>query len=89
MVARKARVYGKVQGVWFRASTRRRAEKLKLSGWAHNCPDGSVEVMMVGSEVAIAALTDWLYEGPPLAVVDRVEFEEMQQETDISGFTTG
>ncbi|CAM3566160.1 acylphosphatase [Parendozoicomonas haliclonae] len=76
-VCRKAIVRGKVQGVWYRASTRQRAEALEVNGWAKNCADGSVEVMMCGEESAVTRLTDWLYEGPPLAVVEAIDIEEL------------
>ncbi len=89
-LCRKARVQGKVQGVWFRASTRQRAEQLSVNGWANNCADGSVEVMMCGEEADVVCLTDWLYEGPPLAVVESVEVDEMEvQDCTQSGFTIG
>ena len=63
-------VRGKVQGVWFRASTRAQAERLGLSGHARNLADGSVEVIAVGEGDAIDALERWLHVGPPLARVD-------------------
>ena len=87
-ICRKAQVQGKVQGVWYRASTRQRAEQLGVNGWANNLPDGSVEVMMCGEESAVTRLTDWLYEGPPLAVVDNVEVEDLECQHLID-FTTG
>ena len=65
-------VRGKVQGVWFRASTRAQAERLGLRGHARNLADGSVEVIAVGEEDAIDALERWLHVGPPLARVDAV-----------------
>ena len=45
----KFQVTGKVQGVWFRESTRQQAERLDLCGYAINCPDGSVEVLAYGT----------------------------------------
>ncbi|TCO78474.1 acylphosphatase [Chromatocurvus halotolerans] len=66
------RVTGKVQGVSYRASTRRRAEELELSGWVRNCPDGSVELQATGSAQALQQLEDWLWQGPKHARVKAV-----------------
>ena len=65
-------VSGKVQGVWFRASTREQALALGLRGHALNLPSGEVEVLAVGTPQAIDALADWLQVGPPLAKVEAV-----------------
>jgi acylphosphatase len=66
-------VSGKVQGVWFRASTRDEALRLGLRGHARNLEDGRVEVLAVGDAAAIDALAAWLRHGPSLARVDRLE----------------
>lgn len=63
-------VSGKVQGVWFRASTRNVAVRLGLRGYARNLADGRVEVLATGEPTAIEALATWLRHGPPLARVD-------------------
>lgn len=68
-------VSGKVQGVFFRASTREQARRLELRGHARNLPDGRVEVWAAGDPAAIDALAQWLSHGPPLARVDSVERE--------------
>lgn len=73
MAAARFLVSGKVQGVFFRASTRDRALDLKLSGRATNLPDGRVEVIAEGDATALDALETWLQHGPPMAHVDRVE----------------
>ncbi len=65
-------VSGKVQGVFFRASTRERALDLGLSGRATNLPDGRVEVIADGDPAALDALEAWLRQGPPAARVDAV-----------------
>jgi acylphosphatase len=67
------RVFGRVQGVWFRESTRQQAHRLAITGHAINCPDGSVEVVAFGSGEAISELLDWLRQGPEMARVERVE----------------
>ena len=68
-------VQGKVQGVFFRASTRQVALELGLSGWARNCADGSVEVLAKGPRDAVLALESWLQRGPPQAHVDTLRCE--------------
>lgn len=65
-------VTGKVQGVWFRAHTQREAEKLGLTGWVRNLPDGSVEVLACGNEAALVQLESWLRRGPERALVTEV-----------------
>ena len=66
-------VSGRVQGVFFRASTREEALRLGLTGHARNLPDGSVEVVACGDDAALAELERWLALGPPLAQVSRVQ----------------
>ncbi|HVJ63291.1 MAG TPA: acylphosphatase, partial [Tahibacter sp.] len=58
-------VAGRVQGVFFRASTRQEALRLRLTGYAKNLPDGRVEVLAMGDAAAIAELERWLTLGPP------------------------
>lgn len=76
--ARRARVRGRVQGVWFRASTAERATALGVRGCAENLPDGSVLVHVAGAAAAVEALLEWLHRGPPLARVDAVEVEAIE-----------
>lgn len=76
--ARRARVRGRVQGVWFRASAAERAAALGLRGRAENLPDGTVLVHAAGDAEALEALVAWLHRGPPLARVDAVEVEEIE-----------
>jgi len=65
-------ISGHVQGVWFRDSTRRQADRLGLTGYARNLPDGTVEVVACGASGAIDELRRWLHDGPPLARVESV-----------------
>ncbi len=74
-IARRARVQGRVQGVYFRASTAERATALGLRGYARNLADGSVEVLCAGPQAGVEALLDWLREGPAMARVDEVRVE--------------
>ncbi|WP_372018899.1 acylphosphatase [Pseudoxanthomonas sp. 10H] len=67
------RVSGRVQGVFFRASTREQALRLGLDGSAVNLADGRVDVVASGAPDALAALEAWLRQGPPQARVDAIE----------------
>ena len=86
--ARKFTVHGRVQGVWFRDSTRREAQRLGVQGHAVNLPDGTVEVLAVGPADAVAELERWLQDGPPIARVTRVQAEQLD-EADAAGFRIG
>jgi len=77
---RRFRVTGRVQGVWFRESTRREAVALGITGHAINLPDGTVEVLACGEPAALDLLAGWLKQGPPMAVVQRVESESVDGE---------
>ncbi|RMF88343.1 MAG: acylphosphatase [Nitrospirae bacterium] len=66
-------VSGRVQGVFFRASTQEEGRRLGLAGWARNLPDGRVEVVAQGERPALERLLAWLHQGPPAARVERVE----------------
>jgi acylphosphatase len=88
MACRRFIVRGRVQGVWFRASTREQAERLGLGGHALNLPDGRVEVVVCGAEAALDRLAAWLWRGPPLAAVEDVSSEELPDRP-MSGFRTG
>jgi acylphosphatase len=81
-------VTGRVQGVFFRASTRDCALQLGLAGHAKNLADGSVEVIASGDREALAALFAWLHHGPPAARVEHVRRELMPDQV-LRGFTTG
>ena len=73
----RVRVRGRVQGVFFRAETRARAELLGLAGWVRNAADGSVEAVFEGSTADVAALVAWCRSGPRGASVTDVDsFDE-------------
>jgi acylphosphatase len=84
-VTRRFRVTGKVQGVYFRHSTRLQAERLALSGYARNLPDGSVEVAVRGPACAVGELHQWLHRGPKSARVAAVEEMEAALEDRAGG----
>lgn len=80
-------VRGRVQGVFFRASTRERSLELGVVGYAKNLADGSVEVLASGPDQALATLHDWLRKGPPSARVESVTCETMPDQA-MQGFAT-
>jgi acylphosphatase len=75
----RCHVTGRVQGVFFRASTAERARALALRGWVRNCADGSVEVAAAGPDDALAELVRWLWSGPPAARVASVATETCEE----------
>ena len=75
----RCRVFGKVQGVFFRASTQKIATELGLVGYAKNRPDGSVEVLACGDKQALESLNEWLWVGPAYAKVIDVKCEKNVQ----------
>jgi acylphosphatase len=88
MPAARFLVVGKVQGVFFRASTRERALDLGLRGRATNLADGGVEVIAEGQAAALDALEAWLQHGPPAACVGSVVRQAWTGPVN-DGFVTG
>ena len=84
-IARRVRIAGRVQGVFFRAWTAERAEALGVAGWVRNCRDGSVEALLQGQAAAVSELIEALHRGPPSARVERVEVADADPEP-LSGF---
>lgn len=87
-VARRFIVRGRVQGVFFRESTRREADALGLSGHAVNLSNGDVEVLACGDDDAVEKLAHWLESGPPLAKVNEISAEPAEP-PESGGFRTG
>jgi acylphosphatase len=85
---RQAHVYisGKVQGVFFRDSTRREADKLGVKGWVRNLPDGRVEALFQGEPKAVDELLRWCVRGPPAARVEDVEVHEEHEGAAMGAF---
>ncbi|MGE6319643.1 acylphosphatase [Pseudomonas oryzihabitans] len=80
MIAKSARhglISGRVQGVYYRESTRQEAQRLGVTGWVRNLADGRVECHLEGSIEALARLELWLWQGPAAAEVIGVELEEV------------
>jgi acylphosphatase len=77
VIRRRAIVHGRVQGVFFRDTTRRQAAARSVAGWVRNCLDGTVDAVFEGDPEAVEALLTFCREGPRGAVVERVEvFDE-------------
>ena len=85
-VGRKVRIYGRVQGVFFRQWTVNQARALGVAGWVHNARDGSLEAHLAGPEAAVATLTERMRQGPAGARVDDVTIEDVEPE-DVTGFS--
>ncbi|MGP7733662.1 acylphosphatase [Oceanimonas smirnovii] len=88
IIARKIWVSGRVQGVSFRYYTQCEAERLGVSGYARNLPDGRVEVLAEGQAPAVRQLTAWLRKGPDSANVAGLEENDITP-TGVRGFETG
>ncbi len=71
-------ISGRVQGVYYRGSTQKKAQELGISGWVRNRRDGAVELEGEGELVSLRSLYDWCKQGPPAAVVSSVEVKEIK-----------
>ncbi|GMG81265.1 acylphosphatase [Paralimibaculum aggregatum] len=82
----RARITGRVQGVWYRAWTRETAQRLGLGGWVQNLPDGAVLAQFVGPEAAVAAMIEACRTGPRDARVAAVETEPVEPVPPLAAF---
>ena len=89
MVNRAFLISGRVQGVFFRDSTKKEALKLGLNGSAVNLPDGTVKVCLNGETEDIDLLERWLQIGPDLAQVESVIEVDIDQQLELNGFKVG
>lgn len=80
MIRRRVTVSGRVQGVFFRETVRRRAESARLAGWVRNNSDGTVEALFEGEPKAVERLVDWCREGPRGARVEWVDVASEEPE---------
>ncbi len=80
MIAKRLVAHGRVQGVWYRASTKDEADRLGVKGWVRNLDDGSVEAHAEGEATKVDALVAWMKQGPPLARVTAVDEENVPVE---------
>jgi len=81
------KVHGRVQGVFYRVSTKEVAEKLGITGYVINMPDRSVEIDAEGSEKELLALIDWSKQGPPYSQVDKIELKWIDKLENYRKFT--
>jgi len=72
------RVFGDVQGVFFRSGTQSEAQKLGLKGWVRNVDDGSVEIMAEGERPQLGLFLEWCSRGPEGASVSDVQYEWLE-----------
>ena len=80
MIRRRVIAHGRVQGVFFRDTTRRMARSRGLGGWVRNTPDGTVEAVFEGEGDAVESMVRWSRDGPRGAVVERVEVTDEEPE---------
>ncbi len=89
-MADKVRVHvlieGRVQGVFFRASTRDEARARGLAGWVRNLADGRVEAVFEGDKAVVENMLAWCRKGPPYAYVDQVEEDWLPYQGDLTDF---
>jgi acylphosphatase len=85
VVARRVRVSGQVQGVFFRDSCQRAASSRGVAGWVRNCSDGTVEAWFEGAADDVSSMVDWARRGPSRAEVSGVDVSE-ESPAGLSGF---
>ena len=79
----RVRASGRVQGVFFRAETRARAQSLGVAGWVANLPDGSVEAVFEGDEEPVESMVRWCGDGPDGARVDELDVVREEPEGEV------
>jgi acylphosphatase len=85
VIRRRVVVHGRVQGVFFRDTARRIADSHRIAGWVRNTREGTVEGVFEGDPEGVAALVEFVHEGPRGAEVERVEVTEEEPEG-LTGF---
>ena len=85
-IGRKVRLFGRVQGVFFRQWAIKQARALGVTGWVHNARDGSVEAHIAGDEAAVAQMIERMRQGPAGARVEDLTIEDVEPEA-VEGFS--
>jgi acylphosphatase len=88
VIRRRVTVHGRVQGVFFRDTTRRQASSRNVAGWARNTPEGTVEAVFEGEPEGVEAMVEFCRAGPRGARVERIEVAE-EEPQGLSGFQVG
>jgi len=88
MICKKCIISGRVQGVFYRETTRRQAVATGVQGHAINLPDGRVEVLLCGSALQVEQMSQWLWEGSTFSSVSDVRCSIINGQT-ADGFITG
>lgn len=83
----KIKIYGRVQGVWFRQSAKQKADELGLGGWVRNEPDGTVLIEIQGTETKLKEFIAWCRKGSEQAKVSRLEIDGHSEIKNFSEFT--
>ncbi|MGD0211403.1 MAG: acylphosphatase [Desulfomonilia bacterium] len=79
-------IRGRVQGVWFRASTQEVANQLGIKGWVRNTPDGAVEAHIQGEDSSVEKMISWCYQGPQGARVDHIDISRVNPDEEYTAF---
>ena len=80
------KIFGRVQGVWYRSSTKQKADQIGVKGWVRNTMDGCVEAVFSSEQEKITELINWCKKGPPLSKVDNVEIRIQKTIEDFKDF---
>ena len=80
-------ISGRVQGVWFRASTKQQAEKLGLTGWVRNTDNGQVEAVFEGEDEKLDEMINWCHKGPSLSKVEKVDIKKYKPTNEFDDFS--
>jgi len=80
-------IQGRVQGVFFRATTREKAAEFGIRGWVKNCADGKVEAVFEGKKEAVDKIIDWCHKGPSGAFVEDIQIHTENFSGKFNGFS--
>ena len=81
------KIYGKVQGVWFRINTKKNADELGINGWVKNMLDGGVEAIFEGNENDIHNMMNWCLRGSPNSKVEKIEINKIKYSNQYPNFS--